>query len=401
MSNVKRAGSGETSETRWPRRLVLAGLIAALLALSFWWWTRSPSAPPQPAQITLAELASQPEFARVLEPRPFNFPADHGPHPEYQTEWWYYTGNLDAVSGRRFAYQLTFFRRALAPGSAQETSALAARQFYFGHMALVDVAGGEHVEWQRISRAAAGVAGAQSDPYRVWLEQWSVESLNQEGSKVQLSARQGEHSLNLTLESLKPIVAHGDQGLSAKSEEPGNASYYVSYTRMQTEGEVEYAGEMYEVTGSSWFDHEWSTSALGPQEVGWDWFSLQLSDGRELMYYLLRRQDGSVAPASAGTLVGADGAAQTFSWREVELTELGHWTSPTSGARYPSGWRLQMPDLDLDLTVTPLLEDQEMNVNVVYWEGAVQVEGESQGQPISGRGFVELTGYAESIQGSF
>lgn len=386
----------------WGAAHVLALLVGlAALVVGFWWWTRPAAPAERPPALTLSATTPEGSYARALEPIDFSFPEDHGPHPEYQTEWWYYTGNLEGSDGRRFAYQLTFFRRALAPSTDQPSSALGARQIYFAHFALMDIAEQRHLEGQSFSREAGGLAGAQQNPFRVWIESWSLEGLNPDASRVRLKAEQDGYAIDLTLDSLKPIVAHGDRGLSAKSEAPGNASYYLSYTRMATEGEIRVDGQLFEVTGSSWFDHEWSTSALGPQEVGWDWFSLQLSDESEVMYFRLRRQDGSVAPASSGTLIEPDGSTDTFSWRQVDLQELGTWTSPDSGATYPSGWRLRIRPYELDLVIEPWFDAQEMNANVVYWEGAVQVEGDRQGQPLKGQGFVELTGYAESIQGSF
>jgi predicted secreted hydrolase len=199
--------------------------------------------------------------------------------------------------------------------------------------------------------------------------------------------------------AVKPIVAHGQAGLSAKSDQPGNASYYLSFTRMQAEGTVRARGQEFRVTGQSWFDHEWSTSVLGPEAVGWDWFSLQLSDGRELMVYLLRRRDGGVEPVSGGTFVDVDGSAAAFDASAVSVAALSQWTSPVTGVTYPSGWRVRMPDFDLDLTVEPWLPAQEMQLFFSYWEGAVTVRGLSAGQAVTGDGYVELTGYADSMQG--
>lgn len=396
-SRSPRAGERLVGAWRWG---LLAGALLAA-AGAFWWWTRPPAVPSSAADLALAPTTTTPEFALALEPREFRLPEDHGPHPEFQTEWWYYTGNLQADNGRRFAYQLTFFRRALSPVPRRGEAELATNQVYLGHFAVADVAERRHMEWMRISRGVEEIAGARADPFRVWLETWSAQGLNEDGSRVRLRAEEEGHAIELSLEAEKPIVAHGDQGLSAKSQEAGNASYYLSYTRMGTRGEMRWGEEAVDVQGLSWFDHEWSTSALGPQVVGWDWFSMQLTDGRDLMYYRLRREDGSISPVSAGTLVEPDGSTVKFSWRDVELTELDSWTSPDSGAEYPQGWRLVLPSLDLDLTVTPRFNDQEMNVNVTYWEGAVRVEGQSRGQEVAGSGFVELTGYAESIEGSF
>ncbi len=384
-------------------RKVLVGL--GLLLLAFWGSNRllragGPQAQEAPA-IRLAPTGEAPAFARVLEPRAFRFPQDHGPHPDFQTEWWYYIGNLQDAAGERFGFQLTFFRRALRPGSLNRPSGLAASQIYFAHFALTDVARQEHSSFERFSRGAGGLAGARGDPFSVWLEDWSVEALDALGERVRLRAQEGDFSLDLVLQAGKPLVAHGEAGLSRKSEEPGNASYYLSFTRMDAAGSLLVEGEKVEVTGQAWFDHEWSTSALGEQAVGWDWFGLQLDDGREIMLARIRRADGSLEPVSGGTLVEQDGSLIALSLDDVMFTPLGTWTSLRSGATYPLRWRVEIPAYGVDLTVEPLLEDQEMEVSVVYWEGAVEVKGESAGLPVGGQGYIELTGYAESIQGAF
>jgi predicted secreted hydrolase len=377
------------------RPLAALGSLALLIG-GFWYVTRT-SGPPTRPPLT-GPTPDTSGFARASAPREFVFPADHGPHPDYQTEWWYYTGNLTAEDGRRFGYQLTFFRRGLSPGAPPSEAGLATNQIYFAHFALTDVAGERHRAVERFSRGAAGLAGAEGEPYRAWLEGWTVEALNADGSEVRLSARDGELGVDLRLRAVKPIVAHGDRGLSAKSDQAGNASYYLSYTRMATDGRVTAGGQSVAVTGESWFDHEWSTRALGPDAVGWDWFSLQLSDGRDLMLYLLRRADGGLEAVSGGTLVAADGRATAIGVDEVSVRPLGQWTSPATGVTYPSGWALSAPAAQLELTLEPWLEAQEMQLFFSYWEGAVRVSGTSLGAPVTGNGYVELTGYAASMQ---
>jgi predicted secreted hydrolase len=379
------------------RLLIVAGLIA--LAVTGFWIFTQPS--PQPARppITGNASADTSGFARALAPIPFEFPEDHGPHFDYQTEWWYYTGNLQAENGEHFGYQLTFFRRGLTPGAPAREGGLGTNQIYFAHFGLTDVAGGVHAGTERFSRGAGGLAGASGAPFVAWLEDWRVESLNAEGSHVRLTARDGDRALDLTLRAVKPIVAHGERGLSAKSEQAGNASYYLSFTRMQTEGALTVRGQTFIVTGESWFDHEWSTSVLGPNAVGWDWFSLQLSDGRELMLYLLRLRDGGVEPVSGGTLVLPDGSTQAIGVNDVSVRAARQWQSPVSGARYPLDWQIVIPSAQLDLRAEPWLDAQEMQLNFAYWEGAVKVTGTSGGVPVSGNGYVELTGYRDSMQG--
>lgn len=373
-------------------------VIAALAVIGFWFFTQ-----PQP-QPTLPPLTNNAgsdtsDFARALTPIEFEFPKDHGPHFDYQTEWWYYTGNLQAETGEHFGYQLTFFRRGLTPGMPVDDAGFLTNQIYFAHFGLTDVAGGVHTGVERFSRGAAGLAGAGGAPFRAWLEDWHADSLNAEGSHVRLVAQDSDRAIDLTLRAVKPIVAHGERGLSAKSDQPGKASYYLSFTRMQTEGTLTVRGQTFTVTGESWFDHEWSTGALGADAVGWDWFSLQLSDGRELMLYLPRLKDGGLEPVSGGTLVLPDGSAQLIRASEVTVSAQREWLSPASGARYPIDWQVSVPSAQLELRVEPWLDAQEMQLNFEYWEGAVKVSGTSQGVPITGNGYVELTGYRDSMQG--
>jgi predicted secreted hydrolase len=340
-------------------------------------------------------------FARATALQEYRLPDDHGPHLEYQTEWWYYTGNLAASDGRRFGFQLTFFRRGLAPGAPPDGPGLATRQIYFAHLAITDVAAGAHLFAERWSRGAGELAGARGTPFAVWLEGWRVESTRSDGRAVRLVARDGPILLDLELESRKPLVRHGDRGLSPKSGEPGNASHYIGYTRLSARGRLAVDGAAVPVSGSAWFDHEWSTSALGAGAVGWDWFSLQLEDDRELMYFQIRREDGGIEPVSGGTLVDDTGGTRRLPAAAISLAVLDRWTSPETGTTYPSRWRLRVPGEGLELVVEPWIPAQEMRTSFVYWEGAVRVSGTRAGRPLRGHGYVELTGYARSMQGVF
>ena len=235
----------------------------------------------------------------------------------------------------------------------------------------------------------------------MWLEGWRVESRNQEGRSLHLEARDGALALDLELAATRPLVAHGDRGLSPKSDEHGNASYYVGYTRLRTSGRITTASGAFEVTGASWFDHEWSTSALGKGAIGWDWFSLQTSDERELMFFRIRREDGSFERVSGGTLVEPDGRTRRLALADVRIEVEDHWTSPHTGASYPSRWRLEVPSAGLALRVVPWVSGQELRTSFTYWEGAVRVEGTSAGKAVVGNGYVEMTGYAKTMQGVF
>ena len=346
---------------------------------------------PIAAHLTVAEALSGGDltgFARAEAPRAFAFPRDHGPHPAFRTEWWYWTGNLAAPDGRRFGFQLTFFRTALTPEAPPRGSAWGAHQVYLAHFAVTDVAGRRFGAWSRTERLALGLAGAEPKPFRVWIDDWEARGEGATGLPVRLRASEGDTAIDLTLESGKPVVLQGERGLSRKGAEPGNASYYYSLTRMPARGSITVGGRRFEVTGLAWMDREWSTSALGAELAGWDWVALQLDDGRELMFYRLRRKDGGADRFSAGAIVDATGSARALGLDDVTLEPIGAWTSPRSGARYPARWRLRMAGLGLDLEIAPMLADQELDVGTRYWEGAVVVAGK-----VAGRGYVEMVGY--------
>lgn len=320
-------------------------------------------------------------YARALAPEPFSFPRDHGPHPAYRSEWWYWTGNVHTADGRDFGYQFTIFRFALAASPPARTSAWAARDTWLAHLALSDIAGKKFYALERSARGTAGLAGATAEPLRIHCDGWQAG-----GTPLRIQADAGDVALDLTLAEGKPVVLHGDQGLSRKGAEPGNASRYYSLTRMPTSGSIRVGERSFPVTGSSWMDREWSTSALDPGVVGWDWFALQLADGRELMFYRLRRADGSATPFSGGTLIAVDGHPTTLTAAEVTTTVTATWTSRT-GVVYPAAWRLRAADLDL--VISPRQSDQELDLTVRYWEGAVAVTGS-----VAGVGYVELAGYS-------
>ena len=381
---------------------VLLGLVAVATALgvALRVGERGAAAPPVAAGLSVVAALgglTDPGFARATAPRPFAFPADHGPHPAFRTEWWYWTGNLTGRgegAGRRFGFQLTFFRTAVAATPPPRASAWATRDVYLAHFALTDVGGRRFHAAERWSRAALGLAGARAAPFRVWLASWAAAATGPGGWPLRLEAAAGDAGIALALSPAKPPVLQGERGLSRKGPAPGQASYYYSLTRMPVAGTVRLASATIPVEGLAWMDREWSTSALGSEQVGWDWFALQLDDGRELMLYRLRRRDGSVDPASAGTLVARDGAARSLAAGDADVEVLARWTSPRDGTRYPARWRLGVPSAGLALTVTPWLPDQEVQLGVRYWEGAVRVEGSAGDRPVSGAGYVELVGYA-------
>jgi|UPI00055AD2EB predicted secreted hydrolase len=388
--------------------IFVAALILMIVLLAIFWWPpvklpfdvkpdadRSFSKTASEKDTAFSELLSKDDggFARALKPRRFSFPQDHGPHNQYRAEWWYFTGNLRNAQGRRFGYELTFFRFALNPDAPESKSAWRTNQMYMAHLTLTDVENKRFYTDERFSRAGNGLAGASGLRYQVWLYDWSASAQGSADFPLRLSAKSGEFAVDLVLETQKGPVFQGEDGLSRKSDEPGNASYYYSYTRLMTEGNVRIGGMAFPVTGHSWMDREWSTSSLSEEQVGWDWFALQLSDNSELMFYQLRRKDGRIDSNSSGSIVQADNAKVPLKARDAKVRVVDSWTSPHSSIRYPSSWRLSVPDQKLELDIVPLINDQELNVSYRYWEGAVSVKGTKNGRPISGQGYVELTGY--------
>jgi predicted secreted hydrolase len=384
-----------------PWLLLLAVVLGVIVFRAEW---RAPEAPVDaeaPGSIKLADVLSQDStgFARAERVRAFDFPEDHGPHPDFRSEWWYLTANVASAGGRRFGLQLTFFRFALSSDPAPKgVSAWSTRQVYMAHFALSDIQNGRFYSAERLERGAVGLAGAQTSPLRVWLHDWAMESVGKDIFPMQLRATDGANAVELLAAAGKPLVLQGDRGLSQKSAEPGNASYYYSFTRLPIAGTVRVDGIDHPVSGLAWLDREWSTSALAADQVGWDWFALQLDDGRDVMYYQLRREDGGADPLSAGVVVDVGGTTEILAVSDVRLETLGLWQSP-AGGDYPSGWRLQLPGHGLDLKLLPAIADQEHRGALRYWEGAVEVEGTSGAGAVGGRGYVELTGYADRSPG--
>jgi len=374
----------------------------SLLFLIVWWLAGcAAQAADRPIRASVVEAMRAPDdasFARAYEPIELSFPKDHGAHPEYRTEWWYYTGNLVTAEGTPFGFQLTFFRNALTPQMPARSSTLASNQVYMAHFALTDGERKQHEDFDRYSRGAGELAGAVGEPrFRVWLEDWSAEEI-ETGVQRLVAMDEGENgvvAIDLILRETRPPVLHGVRGLHQKGPEPGNASYYYSLVGLETSGSVTSGGRTYPVTGRSWMDHEFGTSALTAGAVGWDWFSIQFDNGAILMLYEIRLANGGVNPDVKGTLIWPEGTQQLVTEDDFVLTPTGSWTSPHTGVRYPSGWRLTLPELDIDLAIEPLIPDQEMNVSFVYWEGAIEVRGSMRGEAVSGRGYAELTGYGE------
>jgi predicted secreted hydrolase len=311
-------------------------------------------------------------------------------------------GHLKAASGESFGYQLTFFRVAVRKPDPQARSAWSLNTVYFAHLALTDPSRHTFTFRDRAGRGALGLSGAAAGPMQVWIGDWQAEL---QGEDFHLQAQDRGLGLDLVLTPTKPPALHGDAGYSRKSAQANAASYYYSLTRLHTRGSVTVDGRVLTVTGTSWMDHEFFSGAMAPDLAGWDWFGLQLADGREVMLYLLRRKDGTVDPASSGSLIGPDGHVRPLKLADFQVKATGSWTSPHTHAKYPAGWEITIPGAGYRLTLTPVLPDQEIRAaapaRVTYWEGEVKITGTQNGVPIVGLGYAELTGYAGGLGGRF
>jgi len=335
------------------------------------------------------------QFEQALTPREFEFPRDHGAHPTFAHEWWYLTGHLTAPSGERFGFELTFFRIALArtvTDAAADASHWRAQQMYVAHFAVTDINRRQFHFQERAAREALGLSGAEADPLRVWVDDWS---LALRGARWQIQAAMPGYALDVQMSAEGTPVLNGDRGLSQKSSAAGDASYYYSIPRLAVDGKLTRDGQVLQVSGSAWLDREWGSGGLGTDGAGWDWFALQLSDGSELMFYSLRRRDGRRDAHSAGTWVAPDGAVRALGSADVAIGVQGYWLSPRGG-RYPARWTVEVPALGLAVELRPVLADQELDGRPRYWEGAVEVSGRANGRNMSGSGYVELVGYARA-----
>jgi predicted secreted hydrolase len=323
------------------------------------------------------------------------FPADHFSHPDFKTEWWYYTGHLAADSGRRYGYQVTFFRFGLRERQVELPAPPLFSELYMAHFALSDLTTRQFTFRERIERGYGDKAGAATDSLLVWNGDWKVSG---DGTSHAIEINDRGRQLRLDLKSLKAPVLHGDNGLSQKGDGAGRASYYYSLTRMATAGSLTVNGKSEKVRGLTWMDHEFGSNQLTDAQVGWDWFSIQLDDQTELMLYLMRRKDGAIDGHSSGTLLYADGRTRKLSQADFRVEVLNRWQSPKSGANYPMKWQVMVPAEGIELKINPAFAEQELITNrstrVTYWEGAVLINGTVRGKSVRGQGYVEMTGYA-------
>ena len=378
-------------------QLLLVSLILLLASCS------PASAPSAAAQLPdLAGITKDvpPGFAVADGSRKLTFPQDFGAHPDFRTEWWYYTGNLDTPDGRHFGFELTIFRVGLLPPTVEfpADSRWYNRSLYFAHFAISEVAADHFYAYERYSRPgpAPGLAGAQADPFQVWLEDWSIT----EGTPgvYHLQAEDAGITLDLTLNDEMGVVLQGDNGYSRKGQNASNASYYYSQPRLRADGSLQVEGVRYQVSGLAWHDHEFGSGALDETQIGWDWFSLQFEDGSTLMLFQIRQRDGSVSDSSSGTFISANGNPQHVQKAAFEISVLNTWRSPHTQGLYPAAWEIQLDQPNCALKVDPWMADQEINfLSITYWEGAVHFEGTCSGASVRGNGYVELTGYSGKL----
>jgi predicted secreted hydrolase len=335
------------------------------------------------------------QYKKALPGYHYEFPRDYFSHPDYQTEWWYYTGNLRSADGRRFGFELTFFRSGVSRNRTGGSSAWGVGDLYVAHFALSDVGGKRFLHTERTNRSGPGIAGVDEAQKKVWNGNWSV---TWENGGEHLLAQTEKFGIDLELVPRKPPVIHGQNGVSQKSEGAGRASHYFSETRLQVTGSLAVNSEKRSVQGQAWMDHEFFTEQLAADQMGWDWLSLQLNDNSELMLFHIRRKDGSIDPFSSGTYVDAKGKALHLTDREFQLSPSGeYWTSSATKGKYPIGWKIQIPELQLKLEIKTPLAAQELaggsSFTPSYWEGAIDIAGERQASAISGEGYLEMTGY--------
>jgi predicted secreted hydrolase len=378
----------------------LALLLASLLA----------------ANASAADAAAPDAYRLALPNYRFEFPRDHFNHPDFRTEWWYYTGNLRTAEGRRFGFELTFFRQgAEARTAAARTvdqqaaneSVWDVHDVWMAHLALSDIDGGQFLHTERLNRSGPGVAGADLKQARVWngnwQAQWTLDPALAGGGTQKLAAIADRFSFELALRSEKPPVIHGKDGVSQKAEGAGKASHYISFTRLNTTGEIVLDGKHFSVEGTTWMDHEFFSHQLESNQSGWDWFSLQLADRSELMLFRLRRKGGSLDPFSAGTFVDPQGRTRHLTAKDFTVTPGKTWTSPKTGGRYPVEWTIEVPLIGFHASLHTPMAQQELAASsrsgTSYWEGAIDIDATRLGRPLTGLGYLEMTGYTGRLTG--
>jgi predicted secreted hydrolase len=350
------------------------------------------------------EPVSAEDWKQAVGTWQWSFPRDHGAHPDYRTEWWYFTGNLKDKDGKPYGYQLTFFRQGVALATSRPGNHWSIRDVYLAHFAIVDGTSEKFWYHDQASRSGPGLAGAKIGAMDVWTLAWSAKMTD---NTIYLKARKDEMGLDLELSPRKSKIFHGNKGLSAKGPNPGQASYYYSFTDLVSKGTIRTAlsKQPIAVTGTSWFDQEVGSNVLSPDQVGWDWFGIHFSDGRDIMLFQLRKKDGTIESSSSGTIIEKDGTSRYLNQGDFFLDVLAQWKSPKSGGTYPAKWQIKIPSAGIDATLVPIVANQELvtesSTGITYWEGAVTGTGTSRGSAVTVEGYAELTGYAGSLGGVF
>ena len=328
-------------------------------------------------------------------------PRDLHAHRDAQTEWWYYTGHAETSSGRRFGFELVFFkRRTDLDRFGVVPLRLIANPLYLAHFALTDESRGRFRYDHR--KSADGPfdlpAAADERKYFLRLGDWTVRKAH--GLHLLRATLGDDLIFEAALRPAKPAALNGREGRGVSFKDEGEASRYFSYTRMEAKGDITWHGETEHFRGAAWMDREFGTWQTTRNQKGWDWFSLQLSTGAELMVYHLRDARGRPSPFSSGTFVDAEGRATHLTREDFALEATGRWKSPHTGATYPSGWNLRVPRFQIDVSVAPVLRDQELDTRgttmIIYWEGACTVSGRHGDAETGGRAYVELVGYDRS-----
>src|SRR5450432_4074632 len=339
------------------------------------------------------------QYRTALPGYRYGFPRDNFDHSDYQTEWWYFTGNVTAADGHRFGFELTFFREGVNR-EAKQPGRWDIRDLYLAHLALSDIGSGEFYHSERINRAGPGIAGIDEATHKIWNGNWSI---LWNGDDQQLQAMDTRFALALLLRSEKPPVIHGENGVSQKAEELGHASHYISLTRLKASGSIELESKRYQVTGVAWMDHEFFTQQLEANQVGWDWLSIQLNDNTEIMIYRIRRKDGTVDPFSSGTFVDAAGRSTHLIASDFVVVPSGDsWKSAVTGAVYPIQWKISIAKLGVELEARTPLKAQELSgrtkIAPSYWEGAIDLLGQHGAEKLRGVGYLEMTGYDKAVK---
>lgn len=375
--------------------LSLSGLLITALLIYLFVNFGANDYPADEISVSSIMSGEVPGFKKADSIREFSFPKDHFEHNEYRTEWWYFTGNLSTSDGRRFGYQFTIFRNGILPGADDDSVVFSQKSLFSIHIGISDIQNQKFYSFERYARGLDGLAGSDETEKRIYIEGNEILfdfSKGGESPGLQINSLTDDFRISFKLIPGKKMVLHGDKGLSKKSNKPGNASYYYSYTRLTTTGEITLKGEKYKLSGNSWMDREWSTSALESDQKGWDWFALQMEDGSDLMYFRLRDSTGATN-FQKGTFIRKDGSYQVFTGDDFNITTIAN--SEIDGIVYPMEWEIEIKPLNFLFGISVAMKNQVHPFRLSYYEGAINVVRKKGKDISSGVGYVELTGYGD------